>query len=731
MTILTQTFPPAPGGMNVAMAAQEIDDTEAAYLQDVLLDYPGLARERGPVQISSAISALSRRGSGLVTTIDPSGTSRFAALTGTAANGYLTVWNASLSATTDIAWPYALPTDPVGSSSTAYRLVSQNPALGGGNWIGTASNYGAGSNQALGLWRGGYFADYTTGTISFTRGATGVTGVGTSWLTTVSPGMFLFANTDDASAGTFTQAFIGVVQTVNSNTSITLAQVAPYSGSAGRSYTLTALRGFIPKISKGRITTDTSSTTVSGGATKFGGQGLGTGVWNIYRSRDLTWVGKVSTVQSDISLTLAANAAVAMADESYIAIRGDWSTAEKSVDIGGATNKVGWVTAIYAERQWYANNAIDFTKTYRLHFSSTGDLESVDMTDDGDWIPISSTTDSPEPIRALCPTYNALVVIKDTETFAVYGNSPTSFSSKKLEDDGTISTMSVQSYGGGAIWAGRNGLYYYDGVQVNNLTAQKFGNVWKNTIRTFDPLRYRAWSMVVRNHYFLFFEKLVPTINPVKGTTAVTPDHWTVVVNMDTQAFSILKNVGIRGAVQLPAEQGRGTWALVNDETAGVGKVIDTADLFDSENVDSFITTPSGALGPDWYVETKKFNAGEDIRLKRFKLFAAHYMIQNTGMKIDTVLGLNNVGSTLSTIFPASVLTWDQLRVLIPTWSGVSGSYGTWNALIQGVFQPKRARFLKKAHHISFRLYKQSSSGIRAKIGPYQIGFKVMRPGRV
>lgn len=731
MAILTQTFPPAPGGMNVALAAQEIDDTEAQYLQDILLDYPGLARERGPVTAHPTVAALPRPGTGLVTTIDPAGTSRFAAMTGTGANGYLTVWSSDLSATADITWPYALPTDPVSAAATAYRLFMQSPALGGGNWIGTASDYGSGANQALGLWRGGNKADYTTGTISFTRGATGVTGSGTSWTANVVPGMFLFANTDDASAGTFTSTLIGVVQTVNSDTSITLSAVAPYTGSAGRSYTLTSLRGFIPKVSKGRITTATDSTTVSGGATKFSAQGLATGTWNVYRARDLTWVGKVSSVASDISLTLAANAAIAMADELYIAIRGDWSTAEKSVDIGGATNKVGWVTALYAERQWYANNSIDFAKTYRLHFSATGDVESVDMTDDGDWIPISSTTDSPEPIRALAPTYNALVVCKDTETFAVYGNSPTSFSSKKLEDDGTISSMSVQSYGGGAIWAGRNGLYYYDGVQVNNLTARKFGNVWKNTIRTFDPLRYRAWSMVVRNHYFLFFESLEPTIQTVKGQTATTPDHWTVCVNMDTQAFTLLKNVGIRGAIQLPADEGRGVWALVNDETNDVGKVIDTDDIFDDEAVDTIITTPGGALGPDYFFETKKLNAGEDVRLKRWKLFAAHYMAQNTDLSIDAVLGLNNVGSTLNTQFTASVLTWDSLRILIPTWTGVAAAYGAWNDLIQGVFEPARARFLKKGHHISFRVYKETSTGIRVKIGPWQVGFKSMRPGRV
>lgn len=732
MAILTQTFPPAPGGINVALAPQEIDDTEARYLQDILLDYPGLARRRGPVKPTASIASLPRPGTGFATTIDPAGTSRFAALTGTAGNGYLTVWSADLTSTVDVTWPFPLPTDPTSAAATRYRLHSAIPALGGGTWIGSASDYSAATtpNHALGLWRGGNKADYSTGTITFTRGTTTVTGAGTLWAANVVPGMFLFANTNDANAGTFTSTYVGTVYAVGSDTSITLEKLAPYTGTAV-SYTLTSLRGFMPRVSKGRITSDTASTTVSGGSTKFAGQAMGTGTWNLYRSRDLTWIGKVASVQSDISLTLSANAAIALADESYVAIRGDWATADKSVDITGSLSKTGWLTAVYAERQWYANNGTTFDKSYRLWFSDTGEREAVDLADDGDWIPISSTTDSPEAIRALMPTQNALLVLKDTEAFAVYGSTPDSFSAKKLEDDGTLSTMSVQSYGGGALWVGRNGLYFYDGVQVQNLALGKFGDVWKNSVRTFDPLRYRCWSMVVRNHYFCFFEKITPTIQVVKGNTAVTPDHWGVCLNMDTRAFTLMRNVGIRGAVQLPAEQGRGVWYLVNDDTNGVGKVCDTADLFDTEDVDTAITTKAGALGPDFYFSSKKYNAGEDVRLKRFKQLAVHYMSQGGAIKVDTVLGLNDVGKPLSTNFPASVLTWDGLRVLVSNWNAVAAQYTTWDQIIQGVFQPKRVRFLRKAHHMSFRLYQENSTQKRVKIGPFQIGFKEMRPGRV
>lgn len=838
MPAVTQTFPPAPGGMNVAKSGQEIDDTEAQYLQDILLDKPGIARRRGPIQRDISFAILPRKATGLAITIDPSGDDRYAALTGTAANGYLTVWSADKATTVDLTWPHALPTDPATGSAFAYRLHSAMPALGGGTWIGTASDYGDDDAlQALALWRGGTKPDYSTGTISFTRGSATVTGSDTSWLANAVPGMFLFANTNDAGAGTFTDTLIGVVATVNSNTSITLEKIAPYSGSAV-AYTLRSIRGFIPKVAKGKITTATNSTIVSGGGTKFGAQGLGIGTWNIYRAADLVWVGRVASVQSDISLTLAANAAVAMADESFIAIRGDWTANDKSIDIGLSTNKTGWLTSIYAERQWYLNNSAQFDKTYRLWFSDPLDPEAVDLSQDGDWIPISSTSDIPEPARAMVPTYNALLVFKESETFAVYGTSPSNFSAKKLEDDGTLSPMSVQSFGGGAIWAGRNGIYYYDGVQVRNITDEKLGDVWRNSVRSVDPLRFRMWSMMVRNHYILHIEDLDPTISVVKGNTSSTPNHWIVIVNMQTlqPTITLGTNIRLRGAVTLPAQAGRGVAYVVNNDrstptglaavargtggtlpadtyyykvsavdsigetlassevsvttsgstssvaltwnevpgahgyrvyrsdtasgaqdeyvavttnsytdtalagwTAGAplgtgtvarGVLCDANALFDVEGRDE-IGTDGNERGPDFYFNSKKYNAGDDVRLKRFKQLAIHYLAQGGSLNVDTVLGLNNVGQTLMGNFPATVLTWDQLRMLLPNWSAVSAEFVSWDDLVEGVFRPKRVRFLKKDHHMSFRLWQSTPTMQRVRIGPFHIAFKLMRPMRV
>jgi hypothetical protein len=725
--VLAQTFPGSPGGMNRAFPAQEIDDTEAQYIQDALLDYPGLMRRRGPVTAHPTVAALPRPASGLAVTMNPRGSDRYAALTGNSSNGYLSTLSDDAASWVDLAWPHALPTDPAGDAATAYRLTDAKPALAGGTFIGTASDYGAtDSLHALAYWKGGNKADYSTGTLSVSRGSATVTGSGTSWLANVVPGMFLFANTDDP----LTDTLIGSVLSVNTDTSITLEKVSPYAITA-KAYTLKSIRGFIPKVTKGRITADVNSTTVSGGQTKFSTQGLGSGTWNLYRGSDGTWIGKVASVQSDISLTLSANAAIALADEEYVALRGDWSADDKSIDITDSVNKVGWLTATYAERQWYANNGAQFDKTYRVWFSDTGDPESTDLSADGDWIPISSTSDTPEPIRQLMPTYNALLVFKESETFAIYGSSPSSFSAKKLEDDGTISAMSVQPYGGGAIWAGRDGIYFYDGVQVQNLTDPKLGDVWKNTIRSIDTLRYRAWSMVVRNHYFLFLESLDPTISVTKGNTSTTPNHWVVVVNMETRAVDLHTNVGIRGAITLPAEEGRDTWFAVNDETAGVGKIVNASSLFDDEGVDDFLTVPGGTVGPDFYWESKKFNAGDDVRLKRWKMFSMHYLAQGGDLKIDTVLGLNNVGRTLTSTFPASVYTWNTFRVAVGTWAAAANQFATWFDVIQGVFVPKRVRFTKKAHHLSIRVWQENQEMTRVRLGPFKVVYKLMREGRV
>jgi hypothetical protein len=723
MAILTETFPGAPGGSNLALPAHELDDTEARLLQDALVDRPGEIRRRGPVQAASgSFAQLDHKASGLVICLDPQGADRYAVLNGNNSNGYFSVFSPDLSTKVNLDWPHVLPTTPT-SVGQHFRIVHANPAIGGGVMVGVSSAIDADTpNQAIAYWRGGYRANSSGNTITFTRGSTAVTG--TNFDTLLSPGMWIFSDTSAAGPGPYTATLIGCVLSVNSATSATLTAPAPYTGTAV-SATFQALRGLYPKVVTGRITTDVSSTTVTGGLTKFTSQGLGSGSWNLYRASDSAWIGTVATVASDTSLTLSANAAISMVDTSYFALKadGDWT-----IDNTLNTSKVGFLNASYAERQWYANCGAQFQKTSRVWFSDTGDPEALDVTNDGDWIEINSTTMVNEPVQAIVPVYNALLAIKENETFAIGGSSKDNFSVRKVHDDGTLATGSVQPYGGGAIWAGREGIHFYDGIQVQNLTQSKLGDVWKNSIRSFDPETYRMYSMIVREHYFLFVEDLNPTVPIIKSNVSTTPTYWVVAINLPQRAITFMTNLRFRGGVVLPASAGKRVRYIVNDSTRG--RFCDSDDLFDSEGVDT-IATDGGTLGPDFYFESKKFNAGDSMRLKRFKQFGMHYLVQGADIKVDTVLGLNNIGATLSTTFPASTLTWDTLRTLIPNWDSVADEYATWSDLTQALFIPKKIRFLKRSQHFSFRLYQENSSVTRLRVGPYHVGYKQMRIGRV
>ena len=326
--VASQSFPPAPAGMNIALPANEIQDTEAVYLQDILLDRPGLARRRGPMTGVPSIAALSRPAMGAALTIDPQGDLLFGVLTSTGSNGYFSIYNQAMSSVTDIAWPYVL-------SQAPYPVVDAGSALNAGTLIGTASSYGSNAPQeALAYWGGGTAANYSTGTITLTKGSTTVTGSGTSFSGNVTPGTWLFANTDDP----YTNAYIGMVQSVTNSTTLVLTSPSPYAAT-GKAYTLQALRGVYPKVGAGTLTGASGATTLTGGGTKFLKQGLNTGSWNLYRASDMAWIGKVLSVQSDIGLTLAAGAAISVADDGYVALRAD---GDYTLPITQSTQKPGF-----------------------------------------------------------------------------------------------------------------------------------------------------------------------------------------------------------------------------------------------------------------------------------------------------------------------------------------------------------------------------------------------------
>jgi hypothetical protein len=212
--------------------------------------------------------------------------------------------------------------------------------------------------------------------------------------------MFLFATLDDTTAGTgkYALTYVGVVKSVDSNTQITLGAVSPFPQSAASlatlTYSLTSVRGFVPRIAKGRVTTATASTTVTGANTKFqsqgiddtwlstaasttnanaiitglsstttlkvgmrvGGTNVGTNAYIIsidsatqitvsvnstatgattltirhaylmYRASDIVYIGRVASVTNDTSLTLIANAGVALNNERFLILTGGCRT---------------------------------------------------------------------------------------------------------------------------------------------------------------------------------------------------------------------------------------------------------------------------------------------------------------------------------------------------------------------------------------------------------------------
>jgi hypothetical protein len=883
MSILTETYDGVPAGMNLALPAQELTEFEARYLQDILLDYPGLVRQRGAVIPKLGYASAPKPVSGLVQTLDPNGTQRLAVLYGDNASGSLGVYSDDFSSMLGLAWNGPLPTSP---PSNPYSIVDSKAALTGGAWIGTSSRYDSNTPiQTLALWRGGNRANYTTGTLSVTRGGTAVTGAGTAWLANVVPGMFLFCNTDDP----YTNTYLGVVKSVNSDTSITLGAPALHTATA-KAYTAQSIRGFCPRVTTGRITCAVASPTVNGALTKFIDQGVNSGTWQLYRASDLTYIGKVTSVASNIQLTLTANAAIALNNERYLAFRIDGDYSINSMAVAG--RKVGFLTAIYAERQWYANLGQQFETTSRIYFSDSSDPEAVDLSAfDGDYIDVGSSHGANTPIKAIMPASSALVVLKDNEAFGIFGTDKTQFQTKKIGDDGCLSGMSVQPYDGGVIWAGRNGINFYDGITVENVTDDKLGAYYQNAVRSFDPTSYRMWSMIARNHYFLFMESLAPSVPVIKGTVSNTPTKMTICINMVTKAITVLTNVNIRGSIVLPASTGETTWYVVNSTTGGF--ICDTADLFDTETLDTIacdqprnllvnpgfedgttswatngggdtiapdltvknfgnksvkLTAPGGsnlawcrqlvslvngktyalsayvkgtpgnkvqfwlwdfgagvgtgivnitldgswqrisqtfactltssnyyfivdtniapnpngvsinvdgcqvvegaspttfiegAPGPDFYMESKKYKVGDSMRKKLFKQLAINYLAQGgvldsdgvlQALQLDTVVGLNNIGKTSQTKFPSTVPTWDSLPALYPTWDALGASVPTWDALVQAVFRPKRIKFLKRSQHLAFRIYKTDPGVSKVRLGPFQLGFKMQRPGRI
>lgn len=693
--------------------SQEIPDDAARYLQDIFVYQLGITDRRGGLRAITGVTTFTQSIVGLVQTTDPAGTLRVAALTTDGSQLNLAILSADYTSKVEI---------PIvtGVSTSPYPIVDAKPMLNGGTLIGVSQQYELGSTyQQLVVWRGSNTATYTTGTITSTYGSKTVTGSGTSWLANVAPGTFL---TDGSGQ------FIGVVQSVASNTSITLEEPA-FLAVAGAAYSAKPTRGFAPRVVSGEITSSTSTTAVTGSNTKFRDEGVTT-TWRLFRRSDGAFIGTVATVTNNSALTLGANAAIALQNEEYYAIN---NAADFGTSILGTASKPGFLNAVYAGRQWYSNRAIGADAggewTNRLWYSDPEDPEAVDMSIvDGNYIPITSARDVNTPIRAIVPAYNSLLVLKEKETFALFGENENQFEPRKIIDDGCLSSMSAASYNGGVIWAGHDGIYFYNGVDAENLTENTLGSFYKKAVSSLDPRTYRMWAAVDRDHYFLHIQHVTPSVPVIKGAISTLNTEFTIVIYMPNNAATIFTNMHLVGSVDLGSSaNSQDSWFAVN--TSSGGRICSFNDIFDTDGIDA-LTCVGSTAGPDFYIESKRYSIGDGLRKKLFKQLMMHYLVGGDVLKLDTVVGLNTAGTTTTSTWGVTTYWWDKLATVYTTWDILATSVPTWDSLTDAVFFVKRIKFIKRSQYLAFRLYQNSNAVTNATIGAFDLAYKLLRPGR-
>ena len=694
--LYTITYHGLPLGINQNVPPQEIPDGGARWIQDALLDNPGEVRKRGPVSpIVGVTYPISGPPQGMFQTIANDGTFRWGLFVKDAGTGAPTIYLEDSGGVTGAAAPW-------GSNTWTNPPVYQaKPGLAGGTMLGTAPSPIPTANANLAFWGGSTKATYTTGTLTSSQGNQVITGSGTSWLANVDPGAFVFKG----SAGSLT--YIGQVATVDSDTQITLRQGA-WNGSGGVAYSIQPYRGVSVRVGKGRITVSSGQTTVIGAGTKFGMMTDIGDTWHLYRASDMSKIGLVSSITNDRALELdVSGAAFDVSNEQFVAVRetpsNSFSTAQTKPADG-----LGFLTTVYQGRQFYANLPLTSAKNVpegvnmstRVWWSELFDPEAVDMSaTDGDFFHVTSQNTADTPIMAIVGLQNAMAILKENELFALYGTDPSTFTLRKIADVGTVSAMSVVQYRNTVIFAGRNGIYTFDGVKVTAL-SDTWGNAYLNAMTGFDSTQDRAYGAIFRDHYLLSLTKFNLDYQPTRGAQGTTISNGTLVMNLMSGAWSFFTNVQFVGWANLPPSSGYDSWFVVQN-TSNNPKVCDAHTLWTGTGKDT-VTCNGQTAGPNLYIETKRYDMGDAERMKLLKQVQMHYKLSGDTLSMDTVPGMAETGYTSS----------------VP-----------WN--ITSDFVNARVKFLKRDTHIGFRLYETNSGVTDAVLGPFAIAFKLQRVGRV
>lgn len=649
-------------GMMLDKAQHMLPDDFCFYSQDVLFDQPGKIRSRGPLNVPVPTPGtlpgdndivygitslnLSDGDTRIMIAYYDSATGRlFAAIYDGATAAKL----ADLSSFTE-GWGTG---EGIGDN---YLIFDAKPAFGQGKLISLVKSpmYSSTTNRpTVYYWRGAAKATYGTGTVTLTQGSATVTGAGTTWLANVEKGMFLIRT-----GGGGSSTYVGTVQSVGTNTSLTLENPVVTTTAAGQAYKLVSVRTLYPVefpwITDGVATASTTSTTVTGGNTKWVQEKVATNNL-MFRQRDMAFIGTVSTVNNDISITLGANAANTLDGEEYVIVPGVGFVRMDQSDGGVPTFHAFWKNYQFLAN-WNSgrvssagykptgSGSSDKQTSATLFIRGPAFIDEADPSKSGTYIPFTPQRADAlsTAITGLGVSESALLVFMEHETHIVQGNNPDDFQQRLLLNDGCICSSSIVSYKGGVIWAGYDSIYYYDGVQVNDLLKGRVRTYYQLGIKRSTSTPPFAFGAVLNNHYVLNPATSTYPIDDTrtvrmwqKTTQLAAPNgqlQWCI--NMDTGAVGTFSNFALIGA----ADTGFGDqWLLFNNNgTRFDGALIASANTVfsDSEPItsraDTWTTSDLGAqAGPTFYLETKLYDFGNPELKKLFRQAQLWYQTAN------------------------------------------------------------------------------------------------------
>jgi len=684
-------------------------------------------------------------------------------------------------------------------------IIDAKPALGGGVWIGVIDDVTDSTNSgvsALFYWRGAGKPDTTKSNASWdTSGAlANVITHSASVASDVEPGMFAF-NTSD-------YKYLGVVVNVSSGT-VTLEKniIASSYNETASSQTIiyTSIRGFVHQYGRGFASSDAGGTTITTGRLGSDAEGLfkaanvtigGGGASSsanhkayVYRNSDAQFIGKityegtVTNTQVTVSGSSSGKSDI-LEDEAYFILRNDVKMYQEA---SGASRKYpinlnyrrpdqrpaklsltsnteyaspapGIFNSTYAGRQWFAsfNTTINEYDKFinRVVFSSPDNGENINLCPNAS---DSIIIPGKENLRGIAGSVSGLLAFTESKTYIIRGTDRSNFALEELHPDGCISTPSIVQVGGGVIWAGKQGIYYFDGVSVRNFTPEALGIYYTDGIKDFKAATDRVYSLVYNNYLIINFTNWFSNytlkrwewdshdainnseiITNTGDSCSLTPNSITFNIYLPSGAIGTLSNFTPRGFWNTTGGMGMNNATnQTSPPTGNKGIIVDLKDIF-TENIDNQTVDGSGATkfysnatsytsagkrlnGPDFYIETKQYNWGEPTLRKWWRklmfnlsinkgIIMVEFVDINNNSLVDSVTGsnppeYNSMDESGFFLIPTTSYSWNYIQGLNLEWQTIEDSGKDWLEYFVGVIKRYSKWLGIRQNSLAFRAY--------------------------